>query len=211
MSVALDELRAKIRAIEGGPSVRRRRVASGVRALDEATGGLPSPGIVELIGPEGAGRCRIALALLAAHTRLGRWVAWVDPGGRLYPPAAADHGVDLGRLLVVRPREDGSSPWVWATEQLLRSARFPVVVVDLPERLGSRRALAHGWARAAEQGGAIAVVVTQRSIKEIPADLRVSVGGERFVVLRDRGGVCAGQDRPLPPWPGAADPTGGER
>lgn len=185
-SAALEELRARIRAIEGGPTVRRRRTPSGVSALDDHVGGVPCPGIVELIGPDGSGRTRLALAMAARHTRQSRHVAWVDPARRLYPPAAADEGVNLGGLLIVRPIEDGSAPWAWATEQLLRSGRFPLVVVELPERLGTRRALANGWARAAEQGASTALVITKRSIKEIPADLRISIGEGRGTVLRDR-------------------------
>ncbi|MEQ1506004.1 MAG: recombinase RecA, partial [Myxococcota bacterium] len=149
-SAALDALRVRIRALEGGTSVRRRRVASGVGPLDVLIGGLPEPGIVELAGPDGSGRVRLALGIAAAWTRAGRSVAWVDPARRLYPPACADLGVGLERLLIVRPTEDGSAPWAWATEQLLRSGCFPLVVIDHPDGGGHRRALAHGWARAAE-------------------------------------------------------------
>src|SRR5689334_15357670 len=116
-AAAIDALRARIRALEGGASVRRRRAPSGVEALDVLLGGLPSPGIVELSGAEGTGWTRLALAAAAGATRTGRSVAWVDPQRRLYPPAAADHGVELDRLLIVRPPEDGSAPWAWTTEQ----------------------------------------------------------------------------------------------
>lgn len=206
--IALDALREKIRAIEGAPSVRRRRLSTGVEAFDRAVGGLPAPGILEIIGPVGAGRTRLALALAARITRAERRVAWVDTASRLYPPAAADHGVALDRLWVVRPPMDESAPWAWATEQLLRSGRFPLVVVELPERLGTRRALAHGWARAAEHGGATALVITHRSVREIPADVRVSVGNGALVVLRDRLGPHVAGEHALPPWPAAAAPLG---
>src|SRR5687768_9623325 len=185
-AAALDALRARIRALEGGTPVRRRRAPCGVEALDALVGGLPTPGILELSGSEGSGRARVALAAAARTTRGGRSVAWVDPLRRFYPPCADDHGVDLDRVLLVRPPEDGSAPWAWATEQLLRSGCFPLVVVDLPERTGSRRSLAHAWARAAEHGGSTAIVLVRRSMRELPADVRLSVGAGRMFVLRDR-------------------------
>src|SRR5262245_13637575 len=101
-ATALDALRARIRALEGDTAVRRRRVPTGVTSLDGLLGGLPQPGIVELSGPEGAGRARVALGVAATFGRAGMAIAWVDPSFRLYPPSAADHGVPLERLLVVR-------------------------------------------------------------------------------------------------------------
>jgi RecA/RadA recombinase len=210
MSAALDALREQIRILEGHgghDALVRRRVASGVSAVDALLGGLPSPGIVELSGPEGSGRTRVAAGIAAALTRVGRPVAWVDARARLYPPALADLGVVLGRMLIVRPPEDGGAPWAWATEQLLRSGVFPLVVVDFPERTGVRRALAHGWARAAERGGSTGLVIAGRPVRELPTDVRVAVGGPRreLVVVRDRAGVTGGV-APVPDWPERACP-----
>jgi hypothetical protein len=204
-SAALDALRARIRAIEGGTVVRRRRAPTGVEVLDTLLGGLPEPGMVELSGAEGTGRFRVAFALAAAYGRAHRRVAWIDPHSRLYPPAAADHGVDLASLLVVCPPQD----WGWATEQILRSGCFPLVVVDLPEPgpAESRRPVAHGWARAVEHGRCTALVLTRKPSRELAADVRVSVGGERLVVVRDRTGLAGGEGE-LPPWPKGASPWG---
>lgn len=204
---ALSVLRAQIRALEGAGAVRRRRAPCGVDVLDDALGGLPLPGIVELSGPEGTGKLRTALSVVAKRTAAGQLVAWVDPERRLYPPAAAELGVVLARLLVVRPPEDGSSPWAWVTEQVARSSCFSLVVIDLPERTGSRRSLAHGWARAVEHGNCTLLVVSRRPTRELPADVRLVVGDGRLVVVRDRAGVKQ-QEVPLPAFPAAADPWG---
>src|SRR5688500_9431093 len=102
-AAALDVLRARIRTLEGGPRIERRRGPSGVEAIDALLGGIPIPGILEITGAEGAGRTGLALDLVAASRNL---VAWVDPMSRLYPPAAAARGVRLERLLIVRPIED---------------------------------------------------------------------------------------------------------
>jgi recombination protein RecA len=77
-------------------------------------GGLPRGGVVEIASPRGLARATsIALAACAgaqAEARLrggeeteGAWCAWIDPMGSLYAPAVARAGVDLARLLVVRP------------------------------------------------------------------------------------------------------------
>jgi hypothetical protein len=208
-SAALDALRARIRAIEGGTVVRRRRAPTGVEVFDTLLGGLPEPGIVELSGAEGTGRFRVAFALASAYGRMQRRVAWIDPQSRLYPPAAADHGVDLASLLVVCPSEDGTAPWGWATEQILRSGCFPLVVVDLPEPAAGegRRPMAHGWARAVEHGRCTALVLTRKPARELAADVRLTVGGERLVVVRDRTGMAGGEGA-MPPWPKGASPWG---
>ena len=202
---ALDALRAKIRELEGGPRVVRRRVPTGAKAVDDLIGGLPQPGIVEVVGSEGSGRARWVAACVSSLTQRHETVAWVDPGHRAYPPGLAAHGVEPSKLLLVRPAEDGSSPWAWATEQLLRSGCFSVVVLDLPARTGSRRSLAHSWARAAEYGSTTAVVMATRPTRELPAEVRLSVGAGRVFVVRDRAGR-PGREGSLPAWPVGADP-----
>jgi hypothetical protein len=199
-NAALDVLRARIRALEGGPRIERRRAPSGVEIVDRLLGGLPVPGVVEVCGADGAGRTRLALDLAAAITSRRNLVAWVDPLCRLHPPAAAARGVALERLLILRPvcerasgsgwrGEDGTSLWAWSTEQILRSGSFPLVVTDLPPRTGSRRVLSHGWARAAEHGRCTAFVLSHRTTRELPADVRLSIGDRTVTVLRDRGGL----------------------
>src|ERR1700676_3039038 len=68
-------------------------------------GGLPR-GVVELAAPRAlGGSASIASAAVrAAHARSPRaWCAWVDPESTLYAPGLVGAGVDLDRLLVVRP------------------------------------------------------------------------------------------------------------
>jgi recombination protein RecA len=199
---ALDALRERIRAIEG-EHVRQERIPSGVPAVDRLLGGLPSPGVVEITGPLGSGRVRLVAALLAQVR--GQPLAWVDPRGRLYPPALAAWGVDLGLLLIVRPPGDRDG---WAVEQLCRSGCFPIVVASDPI-VGGR--WARGWSHAAEAGRCTLIVLGERPERHLPACVRLAMrpqpagGRGEVVVMRDRRGPL-GLRGELPPWPDAADP-----
>lgn len=101
-------------------------------------GGLPRGGVVEIASPRGLARASsIALSACAAaqaEARLrggegteGAWCAWVDPTGSLYAPAVAAAGVDLGRLLVVRPPADAFGR---VAVRMASSRAFLVLVVD---------------------------------------------------------------------------------
>ena len=76
---------------------------AGARPRSSARGGLPRGGFVELSGRRSCGRFSIGLAALAAATSTGEAAALVDLGGHLDPQSADDAGVDLTRLLWVRP------------------------------------------------------------------------------------------------------------
>lgn len=56
------------------------------------------------------------------------WCAFVDPTGSLYAPGVQAAGVDLSRLLVVRPDKESLSR---VALRLAESRVFPLVVVDL--------------------------------------------------------------------------------
>ena len=204
-AVSLEALRAQIRALEGGAPVHRRRASTGVQLIDDLVQGLPCPGIVEICGAPGSGRMQLALQLAAEVTRNRQAVAWVDPLCQLYPPAAADYGIDLDRLLVVRPPANGSHPEIWATEQLLRSGCFSLVISSLPGKKGARRAGGHQWARAAERGQCTGVVLSEYPVRDVPAEIRLQTGGGQVSVLRDRSGR-SGHQRPLQARPLQADP-----
>jgi recombination protein RecA len=93
-------------------------------------GGLP-PGVTELAS-DGAlgGATGIALAAVFAAQRGNAEAvcAWVDPEATLYAPGVALAGVDLSRLLVVRPPRAELSR---IAVKVAASGAFDVVVVDL--------------------------------------------------------------------------------
>lgn len=116
---------------------------TGLPALDALLpGGFPAGRISELCGPLSSGRTAIALALLAETTeRRGGLAALVDPADAFDPPSANAAGVDLERLLWIRPGSPLEA--LRCTERLMETGGLPLVLLDLapasPVPLPTRR------------------------------------------------------------------------
>lgn len=91
-------------------------------------GGLAPGRLVELVGRSSSGRFSLVLALLAAATQAGEVAALVDLGDGLDPAGAAVAGIDLPRLLWLRPRRLREA---LAGAEMLVTTGFPLVVIDL--------------------------------------------------------------------------------
>jgi hypothetical protein len=119
-----------------------------VPALDRLLdGGLPRGQLVELVGSRTSGRFSTVLATLAAATGVGEAAALVDLGDALDPAMARDLGVDLQRLLWLRPT---NLKHALAAAEMVLASGFPLVVLDLgapPVRGG--RGLEAAWLRVA--------------------------------------------------------------
>ena len=106
-----------------GRGIRRTPglVPTGFRALDPLLpDGWPKGRLTEVLVPHpGVGELRLVMPALARLSQQGRWLAWVAPPHIPYAPALAEHGVDLAKVLVIRPRPGTDS--LWATEQALQS------------------------------------------------------------------------------------------
>src|ERR1700693_90212 len=90
-------------------------VSSGIREIDELTGGLPRGCLSEICGPASSGRTSVLLSALAAATRRQEVCALVDTTDALDAVSAAATGVELERLLGIRgSRAAGGPPWVSA-------------------------------------------------------------------------------------------------
>ena len=118
-----------------------------------------------------------------------RGIAWVAPPFQPYPPALQQWGIDLSRLLIVRPKDD--SEVLWSAEQALSSGTCAAVLL-WPEKLddqSSRR-----LQLAAEKGQSWAVAFRPRSARHEPsaAALRIEVQaseqGTCLDVFKSRGG-----------------------
>src|SRR5512137_1116452 len=163
----LEELRRQIRRLERRPARREGLLACGrpeVEALLPG-GGFPRGSLCALRGGPASGKTGVALAVLREAQREGGLAAFVDGRGEIYPPAAHALGVDLSRLLLVRPERDGKAllPGLWAAEVLLGSGAFPAVAVDVPLRgVPASRAepLLRRLLAAAEKGGTAAPLLS---------------------------------------------------
>lgn len=105
------------------------RIATASEGFDRLLeGGLERGAMVELIGRRSSGRLSLVLTALAAATEAGEAAALVDLGDSLAPQDAAAAGVDLERLLWVRPRRIKE---VLASAEVILSSGMPLVVLDL--------------------------------------------------------------------------------
>jgi hypothetical protein len=152
-AVLPEEVRGQIRsARELGRELRdaagEGAFATAVPVLDRLLeGGLPRGQLVELVGARTSGRFSTLLAALAAATGVGEAAALVDLGDNLDPESASALGVDLSRLLWVRPARLKEA---LAAAEMLLTGGFPLVVVDLgmpPVRGG--RGVEAAWLRLA--------------------------------------------------------------
>ena len=133
------------RALSG--RLREAPLATSVEALDRLlSGGLPNGSLVELVGRGSCGRFAALLAALKTVTDTGEAVALVDQGGQLDPQSAAAVGLDLDRLLWLRPE---TLPDTLAAAELLVSTGFPLVAVDLGLPPVRGRAPLAAWLRLA--------------------------------------------------------------
>jgi cell division inhibitor SulA/protein ImuA len=190
---------------QDGPTVRRDAVPTGFTALDRCLpgGGWPRQGLIEVLADRcGIGELSLLMPALAAlcgedaagdrhdAPASGGWLAWIAPPYQPYAPALAAAGIDLRRVLVVRPAESAS----WAMEQALRSGACSAVlgwVAPCEFQVLRRLQLA------AEQSQCLAVLFRGASDAEAasPAVMRIALENRRdgleVRVLKSRGGPPA--------------------
>jgi len=183
----LEELRRQIRRMERRPARREGVLACGSSEVEALLpgGGFARGAISSLCGGPASGKTFVALSALREAQAGGGLAAFVDGRAELYPPAALALGVDLARLLIVRPEPARGAvlPGLWAAEVLLGSGAFPAVVIDVSLRgVAAARAepLLRRLRAAAEKGGAAALLLSGPGDAAIPAALRIDLDAVRF-------------------------------
>jgi hypothetical protein len=129
----LDELVALLPGtVRRGTAVESQsgeRLATGFRDLDVLLdGGLPRGGLTDVVAPGSAGATTLAYRLCIEVTR-SALAAWIDAPDALDPASAAAAGIDLERVLWVRPPDLGAA--LVAAELLLTMGGFPLVLLDV--------------------------------------------------------------------------------
>ncbi|MEW6755004.1 MAG: recombinase RecA, partial [Candidatus Latescibacterota bacterium] len=91
-------------------------------------GGVPKGRVIELFGPESAGKTMLALHIVAQAQKRGGTAAFVDAEHALDVGFARKLGVDVENLLVAQP--DSGEEALEITDTLVRSGAVDIVVVD---------------------------------------------------------------------------------
>src|SRR6516164_3821356 len=186
--------------------------STGYGALDARLpgGGWPTASLIEvLLDGTGLGEVQLLFPALAECQRRmsqgiddASWLVWIAPPHEPYAPALAQHGIELGRLLIVRPAS--ATEALWAAEQALSSGVCAAVFLWL-------KGTDDRWLRrlklAAEEGGSLGVLFrpARHRFESSPASLRLLMtqGEEpRLDLLKVQGG------RPGPVDLGGADQGG---
>lgn len=166
-------------------------ISTGREDLDDLFGGWPQGALTEIMtSRHGIGELALLLPALARLTQEDRWLAFIAPPYIPYAPGLAQGGVQLERVLVVKPEKNPDT--LWALEQALRAGCCGAVLA-WPKRADftALRRLQ----LAAEAGDAMAVIYRpeESASESSPAALRLQLtpsdGELEIRVLKQRGGL----------------------
>ncbi len=203
--MSLEKLLENPRVWRGSSQIDTRAgLASGYPKLDRCLpgGGWPLEALTEILtGQYGIGELRLLMPALAElskeESQYGErgeyaepgWIAWIAPPFQPYAPALQQCGIDLSRVLIVRPKDD--SELLWSAEQALSSGTCAAVLLwpsTLDDQASRRLQLAaekgHSWAIAFRPLSAR----QQASAAALRLELQPTEQGTRVHILKSRGG-----------------------
>ncbi|MCX8072343.1 MAG: DNA recombination/repair protein RecA [Candidatus Binatia bacterium] len=150
------------------------RLPCGVAAIDTLLqGGWPRGRLSELYGTRSCGKTTLALHLLAAVTGRREIGAWIDAADAVHPLSLVAAGVDLSRVLWVRPRSFPEA--LRSAEVVLSTKGIALVVLDCGER-AARFPSRAAWLRlqrAAARSHAVLLLLAPHSLAGSFAALRL--------------------------------------
>lgn len=114
---------------------------TGIVNLDKKLGGgIPQGRVIELFGPEGAGKSTLALHIVAETQANGGLCAYIDAEHALDPKYVKQIGVDTSKLLINQPANGEEALNI--VDQLTKSGEVSVIIVDSVAALTPRAELA---------------------------------------------------------------------
>ena len=136
---ALDAALAQIEKQFGKGSVQRlgetkemdvEAIPTGSLSLDVAlgVGGIPKGRIVEVYGPESAGKSTLALHMVAEVQQQGGIAGYIDAEHALDPVYARNIGVDIDNLYISQP--DSGEQALEICETMVRSGAVDMIIID---------------------------------------------------------------------------------
>jgi hypothetical protein len=138
--------------------------------------------VSEIVGSRSAGRTTVVYRMLAEAAARGEALALIDTSDRFDPASAATAGVDLARLLWVRPDTADTGRALKATNLVLQAGGFGLVVFDLADvpALALRQFPCTTWmriARAIEGSQTVAIVVAAERVARSPGGVTMALDG----------------------------------
>jgi recombination protein RecA len=115
---------------ESGSTMQVDTISTGALTLDLALGigGIPRGRIIEIYGPEGAGKTTLALHIIANAQKNGGTAVFIDAEHALDPVYARKLGVDVDNLYISQP--DYGEQALEIAEELSKSGAVDVIVID---------------------------------------------------------------------------------
>ena len=133
--------------------------------------------LAELSGAGAAPSLTLAFGLVRQVQRQDEPAAWISrTGSTFFPPDAAEGGVDLAALPVIRL--DGVRQRLRAADQLARSGAFGLLVVDLGDRLDLPLAVQTRLAEQALAHGTLILCLTEKTESQPSLGSLVAVRGQ---------------------------------
>ena len=169
----VQRLTREIRSLEKsglGHAVKKlRTVSAGCTALDNClpNGGYRPGSVIEYLRTTsacGASYLAFQAAAQALRSSEGGYLVVVDVQHQFYPPALPAHGIDLSRVIFVRPQSQSDA--IWSIDQCLRTSAVAAVVADL-EAIDDRTA--RRLQLAAEQGEGLGFLVRSIAARRRPS------------------------------------------
>lgn len=139
-------------------------------------GGLPRGKMVEITGRRTIGRYAIAMSALAAATTMGEAAVLVDLGDHFDPALAEENGVELQRMLWIRPK---TLKQAVMSVEMITATGFQLVVLDVGVHpIRGRRVPDAAWVRlgrTAEASGAAMLISTPYPLTGTASEAVVSL------------------------------------
>ena len=178
-------------------------LASGYPRLDRHLpgGGWPKQALTEiLLEHYGSGELKLLMPALARLSQVDEnsdkcadsaagWIAWIAPPFEPYPPALLQWGVNLSRVLIVRPKKPSES--LWAAEQALASGNCAAVLLWSEKLDGSA---SRRLQLAAEKGQSWAIAfrslnaLSEASAAALRIKVTAGINGTDLGIVKSRGG-----------------------